>query len=189
MTVDMRNRVLVEAMARYQAGRMSRRHLLRTVSSLGLGAVGALALGKAVRAQAGDDHAVHAIQEGGTPPAVATPVVGPRADGTTLWKVLVGQHDMENKLDLQGFFPGEITINAGDSIWFDYGMGGFHTVTFLGSADPIPLILPDPEATPTAGPPPVIINGQALFPSGGTVVDGSQIVNSGADVFLQGAPI
>ncbi|MGH2562501.1 MAG: cupredoxin domain-containing protein, partial [Thermomicrobiales bacterium] len=42
---------------------------------------------------------------------------------------------------------------------------------------------------PTAGPPPVIINGQALFPSGGTVVDGSQIVNSGADVFLQGAPI
>ncbi|MGH2534534.1 MAG: plastocyanin/azurin family copper-binding protein [Thermomicrobiales bacterium] len=190
MTFDMRNQVLVEAIARYEAGRMSRRQLLRTMGGLGLGAVGALALGKVASAAPHGGHAALARnQEGGTPPAVATPEVGPRADGTTLWKVLVGGHDMENKLDFQGFFPGEITINAGDSIWFDYGMGGFHTVTFLGGAEPIPLILPDPEATPAAGPPPVIINGQALVPSGGTMVDGMQIVNSGADVFLEGAPI
>jgi plastocyanin len=179
MTFDMRNRVLVDALARYQNGRMSRRQLMRVVGGFGLGAVGTLAFGRAVGAH----------QEAGTPPAVATPVVGPQADGTTLWKVLVAAMDMENKLDFQGFFPGEITINAGDSIWFDYGMGGFHTVTFSGS-EVIPIILPDPEAaTPTAGPPAVMLNPQALLPSGGNVVDGSAVVNSGADVFLQGAPI
>jgi plastocyanin len=68
-------------------------------------------------------------------------------------------------------------------------MGGFHTVTFSGS-EVLPIIVPDPEAaTPTAGPPQVIINPLAVFPSGGTVVDGSAVVTSGVDVFLQGQPI
>jgi plastocyanin len=189
MTFDMRNRVLVEAMARYTDGRMSRRQLMRLVGSFGLGAIGTVAFARAAGA-ASQGHGMHArLQEGGTPPAVATPVVGPQADGTTLWKVQVGGMDMENKLDFQGFFPGEITVNAGDSIWFDYGMGGFHTVTFSGS-EVFPIIVPDPEAaTPVAGPPQVIINPLAVFPSGGTVVDGSAVVTSGVDVFLEGQPI
>jgi plastocyanin len=187
---DMRNRVLSEAMARYEDGRMSRRQLMRVLGGFGLGAVGTLAFARAAGASSLGGHSLHAsLQEGGTPPAAATPVVGPQADGTTLWKVQVGAMDMENKLDLQGFFPGEITINAGDAIWFDYGMGGFHTVTFSGS-EVLPIIVPDPEAgTPMAGPPPVILNPQAIFPSGGNVVDGSAVVTSGIDVFLEGQPI
>src|SRR4051794_38342245 len=46
-------------------------------------------------------------------------VPGVRPDGTRLWRVQVGGMDMEAGVDFQGFFPGEITINAGDSIWFD----------------------------------------------------------------------
>lgn len=190
MTSNVRNRTLVEAVARYEAGRMSRRQLLQVMRSLGLGVVGTLTFSRMAGASPHGAHASLARNQegGGTPPAVAAPEVGPRADGTTLWKVQVGGHDMENKLDFQGFFPGEITINAGDSIWFDYGMGGFHTVTF--ASEIISIIVPDPEAgTPVAGPPQMIYNPQAVLPSGGTVVDGTAFVNSGADVFLGGAPV
>ncbi len=41
--------------------------------------------------------------------------------------------DMETGIDLHAFFPGDITVNAGDSIFFEFtpmGVPGFHTVTF-----------------------------------------------------------
>ncbi|MBA3275924.1 MAG: hypothetical protein H0T72_09025, partial [Chloroflexia bacterium] len=40
----------------------------------------------------------------------ASPVAGPRDDGTNLWKVQVGGMDMENQIDLHAFFPEEVTI-------------------------------------------------------------------------------
>jgi len=187
---DMRNRVLSDAIARYENGKMTRRQLMRVMGAFGLGAVGTLGLARAAGAAPRGASGLRSIfQEGGSPVAAATPQIGPQADGSTLWKVQVGAMDMENELDLQAFFPGEITINAGDSIWFDYGMGGFHTVTFSGT-DVLPIIVPDPEAaTPTAGPRQVILNPLALFPSGGTVVDGTALVTSGVDAFLEGQPI
>ena len=39
-------------------------------------------------------------------------------------------------------------INAGDTIWFDTTMPGFHTITFLTGAELPPLYLP--ESTPPA---------------------------------------
>ena len=115
--------------------------------------------------------------------AAASPVPGPQADGTNLWKVQVGAMDMENKLDLQGFFPGEITVNAGDQIWFAEGMPGFHSVYFGYGAEPPALIVPDPEqASPVAGPPQMILNPEVAFPGPNMVVDGTNVVNTGVDI-------
>src|SRR4051794_19567822 len=114
---DMRNRVLSDAIARYENGKMTRRQLMRVMGAFGLGAVGTLGLARAAGAAPRGASGLRSIfQEGGSPVAAATPQIGPQADGSTLWKVQVGAMDMENELDLQAFFPGEITINAGDSI-------------------------------------------------------------------------
>jgi plastocyanin len=116
--------------------------------------------------------------------AVASPVPGVQADGTTLWRVQVAAMDMEAGIDAQGFFPGEITINAGDSVWFEGKMPGFHTVTFLGAQEMPPGIIPDPGAgTPEAGvQPPMMFNPVLAYPNGDPVWDGVEILNSGLDV-------
>lgn len=124
-------------------------------------------------------------QDNGTPVPMATAQIGPRTDGSTVWHVIVGQMNMETQTEFHAFFPGEITINEGDAIWFDFGMGGFHNVEFNGG-EVLPIIIPDPESpgTPTpAGPPKLILNPAVIFPSGGDTYDGSAPVNSGVDAF------
>jgi plastocyanin len=103
--------------------------------------------------------------------------------------------EMENLIDLQAFFPSEITINAGDAILWEFpDPPGFHTVTFLSGQEVPALIIPDPDAgtpaaSPAVGPPPLIINPQAAFPAGGTTYDGTGYLNSGLDVIrLPGDP-
>jgi plastocyanin len=155
---------------------IDRRTLLKAGGTLGLAT---LALGVLPRSiQRASAH-----QEG-TPMAMASPVLGPQADGSNLWKVQVGGMDMENQLDLQAFFPGEITVNAGDQIWFAEGMPGFHTVYFGYGAEPPALIIPDPEqASPAAGAPPqMILNPAMAFPTPNQVVDGTNPVNTGVDI-------
>ncbi|MCC6944308.1 MAG: twin-arginine translocation signal domain-containing protein, partial [Thermomicrobiales bacterium] len=95
---------------------LDRRRLLKTAGGLGLALIGSTPVtGPSVAAHQSD---------------AATPEPGPQDDGTNLWKVTVGGMDMENAVEYHGFFPGEITVNAGDSIWFAYDMAMFHTVTF-----------------------------------------------------------
>jgi plastocyanin len=116
---------------------------------------------------------------------LGTPVPGVQAEGTNLWRVQVGGMDTNAGIDFQGFFPGEITINAGDTIWFDGGqMPGFHAVTFLGSQTLPDLLIPDPDAgTPVVdAPPTLMVNPVLAYPSGGTTFDGTSTVNSGLDV-------
>jgi plastocyanin len=156
--------------------RIDRRSLLKTGGALGLtGLVLSLSPRSAQIASAHQE---------GTPPPMASPVLGAQADGTNVWKVQVGGMDMENQLDLQGFFPGNITINAGDQIWFAEGMPGFHTVYFGYGAEPPALIIPDPEqASPVAGAPPqMILNPEMAFPTPNQVVDGTNPVNTGVDI-------
>lgn len=154
--------------------KMNRREVVRLMGGVGLATAGLIALGRGVRAQ------------DATP--AATPQVGPQADGTNLWKVVVGGMDMANMIEYHGFFPGEITINAGDSIWFAHDMPMFHTVTFAGPEEFPGILIPDPEAVPAATPDPaaapkLILNPLLMTGAGGTVVDGSQLVSSAADVF------
>jgi plastocyanin len=107
--------------------------------------------------------------------------------------VVVGGMDMQNMIEYHGFFPGEITINAGDSIWFAEEMPMFHTITFPGPGELPGIFIPDPEAaapaTPDAAAPPKLIYNPLLFTgTGGTVVDGSQLFSTAVDVFGDGTP-
>lgn len=178
--------LLGDIMTRYQAGRLTRRQALRLLGAFGLTALGASKLtGPARAAEGGHQHAAMArLQPEGTP---AAPVLGPRDDGTNLWKVQVGGMDMENGIHLHAFFPGDITINAGDAIWFDMTMPGFHTVTFNSGAASPPLLIPDVvDGTPVTvegDRPQLILNAEAIFPVGGDRYDGTGYLNSGADVF------
>ncbi len=113
-------------------------------------------------------------QDAGTPVPADTPPLGEQPDGTHLWRVRVAGMDEENLIDTQVFFPKELTINAGDAVLFEFPTPpGFHTVTFLSGQDVPALIIPDeaagtPAASPPAGPPTLIINPMAAFPSGAT---------------------
>src|SRR3954447_17085922 len=99
---------------------VNRRDIVRLMGGAGLAAASLMAFGRRAGAQ------------DASPVPAATPVIGPQADGSTLWKVGVGGMDMANGIEYHTFFPNDITINEGDSIWFgeDMPMPGFHTVTF-----------------------------------------------------------
>lgn len=124
-------------------------------------------------------------QEGGTPAAVVTPQIGAQSDGSTMWRVKVGEMDMAEQVEFHAFFPEEITIAAGDSIWFDFGMGGFHTASFLSGGEMPEIFVPDPDAgTPVAnGAAKLMINPAYIFPQGSDTYDGTGFVSSGLDVF------
>jgi len=167
--------------------RLSRRAAIGTIGGAGL-AAGLISFAGAAAPVPAGGRALRRLQEGtpeGEMPPIATPVLGERADGSVVWHVVVGGMDLENGIDLQGFFPGEITINAGDAIWFDFHMPGFHTVSFASGGAVPPLLIPDPDAgTPAAdAPPKLILNPEMIFPVGGETYDGTGYVNSGIDVF------
>jgi plastocyanin len=180
MSGSMRARSFNGVVTKRESVRVNRRQVLRGLGGLGLATAGMIALGRRAGAQ------------DASPVPVATPVVGLQADGTTVWKVVVGGMDMENMIEYHGFFPGEITINAGDKIWFAEAMPMFHTVTFPVDGNVPAIEIPDPEAAPatpaTAGPPKLIYNPVLLTGAGKGVVDGSQLVSTVADIFGDGTP-
>jgi plastocyanin len=162
---------------------LDRRSMMKLLGSAGIAAAGVAAVAQGTKAASGGGATAlpaHFHQE----ESHEAPVPGPREDGTNLWKVLVGGMDMETSVEYHGFFPGEITVNAGDSIWFAYDMPMFHTVTFPGPEAAPQIFIPDPEAgEPAEGAPPkLIINPVMMTGAGGDVVDGSQLVSSVADV-------
>jgi plastocyanin len=163
---------------RYRSGQISRRHALQLLAALGIVGAGSTLVSMSARAQGT-----------GTPVPVATPVLGPQADGTNVWKVQVGGMDMEVGTDLHGFFPGEITVNAGDTVFWAFapmGVPQFHTVTFLSGEAAPDLFVPDiVDGTPVAspeGPPRLLINPMLAFPDGRTEYDGTGFTNSGLDI-------
>lgn len=174
--------------------RISRRQAARLLAGLSLAGTGVAALGVSrLGANAGGpapegDHPSHAGMaqgEMGTP-ADAGPTLGEQPDGSYVWKVLVGGMDMQHELDLQAFFPGTLTVNAGDTVYFAFPeMPGFHTVTFLSGEAPPELLVLDLTATPEAGPPRLMLNPALVLPAGGPTYDGTGFLNSGADIFRQ----
>jgi plastocyanin len=192
MSSEMRLKALRTAMAQYRSGKISRRQFAGLLGALGISAASLPLLrgGKsAATAAPGGGHAGHGFalaQEEGTPPPVATPVLGVQPDGTRVWKVAVGGFAPEQLAEISAFLPQTITINAGDTIYFENM--GFHTITFLSGAETPKLFIPspDPAMPPAATPPasgasaPVLIaNPAALFPAGGPSYDGTGVVNSG----------
>jgi hypothetical protein len=131
-----RQRIAAQVLRRYGSGHMSRREAVRLLGALGLttAGIGAIGLGAinttstsagslargGVHAGHGSLYAALLRQDAGTPTAAATPTLGEQPDGTHIWKVKVAGLDEENLIDTQSFFPQEITINAGDAIYFEF---------------------------------------------------------------------
>lgn len=176
---DLHDQIMTQT---FTPGRLSRRRMLRLTGGLGLATAG-LALGGRLAGASGTAPGRAAparFQDAAKPP-----VPGLQPDGTRIWRVLAGGMDMEHGLDLQAFFPGEITINAGDSIYFDNGpMPGAHTITF-GAKEPPAFIIPDPDGAKNAdGTPQMVYNPAAMFPAGGPEFDGASMVNSGVAALM-----
>ena len=83
----------------------------------------------------------------------------------------------------QNFYPGKLTINAGDTVTWKFDAGNEpHTVTFMGPVTgPVEAFLPDPESGPPApgAPPKLVINPQLQLPQGTDSYDGSAFTSSG----------
>ncbi len=163
----------LEIVTRYLQGTLSRRDALRLLAAGGA----SLAV------------LPTALASAHTQDMSASPVAGPQDDGTNLWKVEVGGMDMENGIDLHAFLPAQLTINAGDTVYWEFvpmGMPGFHTVTFTSGDEIPPLFVPDiVDGTPVAspeGPPRIQVNPMLAFGDGRTEYDGTGTVNSGLDV-------
>lgn len=169
---------LATLLARSTSSRFTRRHALQAAG------MATLVAGMTPYVTFGQSHDHTSAQD------QASPMPGPRDDGTNLWKVVVGGMDMEAGIDTHAFFPGEITINAGDAINFafaPFGMPGFHTVTFTsGEVLPqlqIPQMVDGSPVPDDAGRPRLILNEIVAWPDGRTEYDGTGYINSGLDVF------
>ena len=86
-----------------------------------------------------------------------------KQQGPATWTVQAGGSSQNEALQALQFYPASVTIDAGDSITWQYPAGEPHTVTFLG-----------PQASP---PPP---NDPSVpAPAGGSTYDGSTYTSSG----------
>lgn len=156
---------------------LGRRAVLRLLIVAGVG-VAAPGLGRAAAQEA-------------TP--AATPVLGRQPDGSRVWRVRVGGGREPDLIEFNAFFPKALTINAGDTVFFDFtGLHNPHTVTFL-SGQTAPLLLVPAEAgvgpvgTPAARAaiPRLMFNPATAFPAGGKAYDGTGVANSGLSVLRQ----
>ena len=121
MTSDQPRSIPAEAVRRLQSDALSRRTALLLLGAAGLTTTG---IGTA-RLVAGQE----ATPEAG---AMATPALGQGPDGTRVWRVQVAGNNEAELLEFMTFFPRELTINAGDTVFFDFqGHHAPHTVTFL----------------------------------------------------------
>ena len=103
------------------------------------------------------------------------------AHAADTWTVQVGGDDVAAGIATMAYFPGPLTIRAGDTV--DFRFASFHTVTFNSGRPELPIIVPGPGAGELSF-------GPGLFPAGpmGPTVtyDGTQQISSGAP--LQGPP-
>jgi plastocyanin len=79
------------------------------------------------------------------------------------WTIQAGGSSQNEALQALQFYPASITIDAGDSVTWQYPAGEPHTVTFLG-----PKASPPPPSDPSVP-----------APAGGTTYDGSTYTSSG----------
>jgi len=122
-------------------------------------------------------------------PFIASVLVSTNALGAP-FAVQVGAFDGPNSADLQGFYPRNAVIRAGDSLTFSFG--GFHTVAIpaKGKKPPGP-VAPFGGVTPPTndaagapywfvGQPLFGLNGAAFAPGKSTTYTGRNFVSSGA---------
>ncbi|HVT21909.1 MAG TPA: hypothetical protein VHE57_11030 [Mycobacteriales bacterium] len=91
------------------------------------------------------------------------------------WHVLVGAQTVHGSIQTMGFYPGQITVDQGDSVTWTANSAEPHTVTFLSTADPCPdtALCALPQTGFDLGSP------VQSSPQGGTSYDGTSYFNSG----------
>lgn len=91
------------------------------------------------------------------------------------WQVTVGTDIEAELIEQDSFFPEVLTINAGDTV--NWNFAGFHTVTFNAGRPDLPLIAPRADGALVLGP------GYFPFPAGPNppsgAYDGSTQISSG----------
>jgi len=189
VTPDPRPALIADAVARHRAGKLTRRQVIGLLGALGLSAAAVPVLvgrnASAKTATGGHGGHLTAAQEPAAAAPAATPSLGERPDGSATFKVVAGGMVMEELIDVLAFFPTEVTVNVGDSLFWE--TAGFHNVHFLSGQPLPPGIVPEtalvgaasPPASPASGPPRLFENPVVVTPSGGTTYDGSGVVNSG----------
>jgi len=98
----------------------------------------------------------------------ATVVAAPAIGATTTWTVLVGSQTDDMAIQGQRFLPGDITIDAGDTVTWKANSMEIHTVTFFDGGKPRATLPPLDPADP-----------MQVTPQGGSTMDASSYFNSG----------
>lgn len=119
-------------------------------------------------------------------PTFAAPA---RQSSPTTWTVLAGgeaemeqtENGMMGAWDLMHFYPGTITIDAGDTIDWKLNSTEFHNVTFLAAGEKFPsFVIPEGGSSQR-----FLFNPLVAVPQGGSTYDGSATTGSG---LLGGGP-
>ncbi len=120
---------------------------------------------------AADDKAAQAAE--GQAKQAAPPSVAP--DGTMVYHGSMGWD--VGALSYMRFFPEDFTIHVGDAVeWTQTSSDEAHTVSLFSGAKEPPFYTIQPQPS---GPAKVLVNVQALAPSGGPTYDGTGITSSG----------
>ncbi len=101
----------------------------------------------------------------------------PPGPSSATYTVLVGWENAHLGVDVNAYFPDNLTIRVGDTVHWLQNTNEIHTVTFLAGAAPADLIIPAPQP----GPSPLVFNPVAVNPSipAGGLYDGTTYANSG----------
>jgi plastocyanin len=96
------------------------------------------------------------------------------------YTILVGAEDAHRGIDVMAYFPSSVTIHVGDSIHWIQNSNEIHTVTFLGTSAPPPLLLPAALLGLPELPSPLVFNPGAVNQvTTGVLGDPTTFVNSG----------
>jgi plastocyanin len=136
----------------------------------GVSVFAGLAILALLTACSGDDDETESPTE---PPNQSSPTETPSAGPTTI-QVQAGA--AEEPVFVRAFLPEDVTVRVGDSVAWT-APAGEHTVSFLGEAEPFPLIVPEPASPADAVLNPRVVNPEPdPAPAG---FDGTFLYNSG----------
>ena len=90
------------------------------------------------------------------------------AAAPTTWTVLVGSQTSDMAIQGQRFLPGDITIDAGDTVTWKANAAEIHTVTFIAGGTPQATLPPFDPTDP-----------KQVTPQGGHTMDGTSYFSSG----------
>src|SRR5512146_544660 len=122
---------------------------------------------------------VMALLAGFVAPSAVPDASAAQVAASQTYGVLVGLENANTGVEVNSYFPSNLTIHVGDTVRWTQNTNEIHTVTFLAGRDiaTIPIIVPAPSGAAS----PLMLNPVFAFPAGPSngQYDGSTFVNSG----------